>query len=72
MGESTGWMRTTHGRLAGIGIVEDDYSEESGCKPWKPITAGKDTKVRFPNDKKNPEDLNGECIIVQEGRKKDD
>ena len=50
--------------IAGHGCIEDDYSEKSGCrqreKPWE--------KVRFPNDRQNPEDLNGPVIIVQKGR----
>ena len=54
-----------HGsRRAGIGIAYDDYSEESGnksCELRRPM-------VRLPNDKKNPEDLNGPVIIVQKGK----
>ena len=61
--------RTTFGggRFAGDGVIEDDYSETSGCKDYE-----KHGLVRFPNDNKNPEDLNGEVIIVQKGRKKDE
>ena len=54
------------GHIAGHGCIEDDYSETSGCKNYEKYGA-----VRFPNDHRNPEDLNGEVIIVQEGRKKD-
>ena len=55
------------GHIAGHGCVEDDYSEASGCKNYE-----KHGSVRFPNDRVNPEDLNGEVIIVQKGRKKND
>lgn len=67
MGTRTGWMRSwNNSRLAGDGIIEDDYSEASGCKKRE-----KYGKPRFPNDKKPAEMLNGPVIIVQEGRKKD-
>lgn len=56
-----------HGRKAGTGIIEDDYSEESGgyyCNhAWE--------RIRFPNDNVKPEELNGECIIIKEGKKND-
>ena len=58
------------GRRAGTGIVEDDYSEESGgCESG----GFKDSYkwVRFPNDSVKPEELNGEVIIVQPGKRKD-
>jgi hypothetical protein len=55
-----------HHHIAGHGCVEDDYSERSGCKNYEKRGA-----VRFPNDHIEPEKLNGEVIIVQEGRKKD-
>ena len=49
------------GRIAGHGMSEDDYSENSGnpCyeDPWE--------RVRFPNDHIKPEELNGPVIIVQ-------
>lgn len=55
------------GRRAGYGIVEDDYSEESSgrgrCRPWE--------AVRFPSDDTKPEELNGPCVIVQAGKRKD-
>lgn len=54
-------------RRAGIGIAYDDYGDESGNKCYE----GRRPLVRFPNDKRNPEDLNGPVIIVQEGKKKD-
>ena len=59
-------MSQFDGHIAGHGCVEDDYSETSGCKNYEKYGA-----VRFPNDKIDPNALNGECIIVQKGRKKD-
>ena len=52
--------------VAGHGCVEDDYSERSGCRDYE-----KHDLVRFPHDNIKPEELNGEVIIVQKGRKKD-
>ena len=59
-----------HGRKAGTGIIEDDYSEESGGYE---LGGSKDPYkwVRFPNDSVKPEELNGEVIIVQPGNRKD-
>lgn len=72
MGKRTAWMRSaTGGRIAGHGCIEDDYSDESGCKPYIKMNFSKDARVRFATDKYRPEDLNGPVIIVQEGRKKD-
>jgi hypothetical protein len=54
-------------RISRIGIAYDDYGDESGNKCYeerRPL-------VRLPNDKRNPEALNGPVIIVQKGRKKD-
>ena len=72
MGKRTGWMRSANnGRLAGTGIMEDDYSEASGCKRWlKHDWSGKG--VRFPSDNRDPESLNGPVIIIQEGKKKNE
>lgn len=56
------------GRRAGMGMVEDDYSEESfgrGRVVERPL-------VRFSTDGIKPEDLNGPVIIVQQGKKKHD
>lgn len=53
-------------RIAGYGMFEDDYSEESG----KRILYHKIENVRFPSDRVEPEDLNGECIIIHPGNKK--
>lgn len=57
-------------RRAGTGISEDDYSEESSGyglgnsrDPYE--------RVRFPSDSVKPEELNGEVIIVQPGKRKD-
>ena len=71
MRRQSAWLRTDRGRLAGSGMVEDDYSEKSGCKPWFKRNISKDVAVRFVTDKLPPESLNGPVIIVQEGRKKD-
>lgn len=72
MGKRTAWMRSsTNGRIAGSGILEDDYSEASGCKRWRKMDLSGSGLVRFPSDKKTPESLNGPVVIVQEGRKKD-
>lgn len=54
-----------YGHIAGHGCIEDDYSETSGCKNYE-----KHGAVRFPNDKKDPRELNGPVIIVQKGKKK--
>ena len=54
-------------RIAGDGIISDDYSEESGNKPnefRRPL-------VKFPSDRVAPETMNGPVIVVQKGRKKD-
>ena len=56
------------GRKAGIGTLYDDYGDESGYSGQRFGTV----KCRFPNDDKKPEELNGECIIVQKGKKKND
>lgn len=51
------------GRKAGIGIIYDDYSEESGipdCEIYEP--------VRFPHDNIDPKELNGECVIIKKGK----
>lgn len=54
------------GRAAGMGMAEDDYSEESsGSGRFHEFE-----KVRFSTDRINPEALNGPVIIVQEGKKK--
>lgn len=71
MGKRTAWLRSPQGRLAGSGVIEDDYSENSGCKPWVKKNFSKDVGVRFVNDKVPPESLNGPVIIVQKGKKKD-
>ena len=52
------------GRRAGMGILYDDYSEESGGKDCE-----KPTWVRFPHDNVDPEDLNGPVICYKEGSK---
>ena len=56
------------GRIAGDGMLHDNYSEESGNRRATLDEAY--PLVRLPHDKDRPEDLNGPVIIVQEGRKK--
>ena len=51
------------GRIAGHGMVEDSYSENSGNERYHGWE-----KVRFPHDNIKPEELNGPVIIVREGR----
>ena len=54
-------------RIAGDGIISDDYSEDSGNKCLeirRPL-------VRFSTDNADPTSLNGPVIIVQKGKKKD-
>lgn len=58
------------GRRAGAGIIEDDYSEESGFRGYRRDRSYE--RVRFPSDESKPEELNGPCIIIQEGRKKEE
>lgn len=59
-------------RRAGTGIVEDDYSDESGCKRFNNRSFYERYKiVRFPNDSIKPEELNGDVIIIQPGKRKD-
>lgn len=61
------------GRKAGCGMLYDDYSESSGNPlPRSYARYASLSRVRFPNDDTKPEDLNGECIIVQAGKKKED
>ena len=69
MSDKTGnlWLHTgfaNSGRYAGTGIEEDDYSETSGCRNYD-----RWERVRFPNDGVKPEELSGECVIVQKGKK---
>lgn len=54
------------GRWAGSGVIEDDYSEES----FGGIRYNHSIRPRFPNDDVKPEDLNGPCVVVQEGKMK--
>lgn len=59
-------------RRAGIGMIEDDYSEESGYKRFGERSVYERYKpVKFPNDSVKPEELNGEVIIIQPGKRKD-
>ena len=58
------------GRKAGYGMNEDDYSEESSGGGR--VISDRYLRVGFPNDKVKPEELNGPCIVIQKGRKKED
>lgn len=58
-----------NGRVAGDGICSGDYSENSGYQPGP--NKGAYGPVRFPHDCDKAESLNGPCIIVQKGRKKE-
>ena len=59
-------------RRAGTGIIEDDYSDDSSYERFgeRPVYE-RYKSVRFPNDSVKPEELNGEVIIVQPGKRKD-
>lgn len=67
--EKTGKLYTSssfhNGRVAGIGAMEDDYSEESG-NPVK----WESTRVRFPHDGIDPKTLNGPVICYKAGERK--
>ena len=53
-------------RKAGMGMSYDDYGDQE--REW----SGKGCVwVKLPMDRVAPESLNGECIIVQKGKKKD-
>ena len=53
------------GRISGMGMSYDDYSEDSGFQGYaRPFE-----RVRFPHDNIKPEELNDECVIVQKGNK---
>lgn len=54
-----------HNGIAGSGVEYDDYSENSGNqKHYQDKVI-----VKMPHDNVDPEMLNGECIVVKEGRK---
>lgn len=58
------------GRRAGLGMYEDDYSEDSGYMRFGERSANEYFKpVRFPNDGVKPEELNGEVVIIKAGKK---
>lgn len=57
---------TNSGRIAGDGILYDDYSESSGGRKFSDGLSK--YNMRLPNDGRADE-LNGECIIVCEGKK---
>lgn len=60
-------------RIAGDGIISDDYSEESGNPKYQygKFKIGK-SACEFTTDKFDPRTMNGPVIIVQEGKKKHD
>ena len=61
------WICTSFrhgGRRAGIGILHDDYSEDSGNPNYE-----KHELVRFPHDDIEPEELNGPVICYKKGEK---
>ena len=56
------------GRKAGIGVLYDDYSEDSG---WSGVRYG-GVCPRFPHDDVKPEELNGPVVIVQKEKEKEE
>ena len=62
----------TGNRIAGDGIISDDYSEDSGNPKhqYGKFKLGR-SSCEFVTDKLDPRTMNGPVIIVQEGRKKD-
>ena len=54
------------GRFSGTGIAEDYYGDEGATPGTDNLLT---SRVRFPNGSEKPEDMNGEVIIVQKGRK---
>ena len=58
------------GRRAGIGILYDDYSDESsGEGNYDECYLG--FQVRFPNDNVKPEELNGPVICYKNSSEKE-
>ena len=65
-------FRAQGARKAGCGMLYDDYSENSGYTGHRYHRHDSFfNPVRFPNDDTKPENLNGECIIIQAGKKKE-
>ena len=59
------------GRKAGFGMLYDDYSENSGYSGHRRYRHDNFfNPVKFPNDRIRPENLNGECVIVQAGKRR--
>jgi hypothetical protein len=54
------------GRIAGMGMAYDDYSEESGNPGYCRYE-----EVRLPHDGINPEELNGPVICYKGEHKKE-
>ena len=61
-------MLRSNGRYSGSGIEEDDYSEEFCYRRFGERSKSK-APVRLPNDHVKPEELNGEVVIIQPGKK---
>lgn len=61
----------TENRIAGDGIISDDYSEDSGNPKYQygKFKLGRKS-CEFVTDKYDPSTMNGPVIIVQEGKKK--
>jgi hypothetical protein len=51
------------GRRAGIGTLYDNYDDESGCKDYEHFS-----RVRFPHDDVDPEELNGPVIVIKKAK----
>ena len=69
---NTGRLYTTTsfmhgGRRAGMGMLHDDYGDESGNCNYE-----KRSPVRFPHDDVDPEEMNGPVIIVKKGNGKEE
>lgn len=56
------------GRKAGMGILYDDYSEESSG--YGRYDRHRHEKIRFPHDDIKPEELNGPVICYKADSKK--
>ena len=67
--EGRRFLRSPTGRLAGDGMISDDYGDESDSQC---VRFTKPVYVRFPNDGIAPETLNGPVEVIQEGNKKED
>lgn len=69
MSRNSGNLYTTTGfrhggRRAGMGMLYDNYDDESGPGKYRERPL-----VKLPHDGIDPEKLNGPVIIIQEGKK---